>query len=345
MVSTAVAVRVRHEDGPLATERVPVTSPAARHVRVSVAASGVCHADIATSRARGATAPVTPGHEVAGVVAEVGERVQRWRVGDRVAVGWFGGSCGMCDACRRGDVVHCPERQVPGQSYPGGWAESITVPDAALASIPDGMGFAAAAPMGCAGVTTFNALRLARARAGGRVAVVGVGGLGHLAVQFAAAMGYEVVAVARGPERESLARDLGAHRYLDSSAERPGAALARLGGADLILSTVPSTGAVEELLDGLAVGGRLTLIGVDGGSIRVPAARLVMSAQTLTGHLTGSPVDTEEAMRFAVTNGVRPHVEMLPLERAGEAVERLAAGRARFRIVLDATADRVEASR
>ncbi|KAK1185485.1 alcohol dehydrogenase catalytic domain-containing protein [Streptomyces sp. NBS 14/10] len=304
---------------------------------MSVTASGVCNADIGTAAATGAgtSFPVTPGHEVAGVIAELGDQVEGWAVGDRVAVGWFGGSCGHCAYCRAGDVVHCPERKVPGLSYPGGWAQSITVPADALARIPDELNLFDAAPFGCAGVTTFNAVRKAGTRADGRVAVFGIGGLGHLAVQFAAKLGYETIAIARGGDREKLARDLGAHHYIDSDAQAPGTALKDLGGADLIVYTASSTTPVDELLTGLNVRGQLTLVGVDAGSVTVPAAQLVMNGHTLTGHLTGSAGETEEAMRFAVTNGVRPMIERMPLEQAGEAVTRLRSGAPRFRIVLD----------
>lgn len=335
--SPAIAMAVTEPGAPLTPRPVEVTGPPGGWVRVTVAASGVCHADIGTAAAPRATAaaPVIPGHEVAGVIAELSADVDAWAVGDRVAVGWFGGSCGHCGFCRTGDVVHCAKRQVPGLSYPGGWAETITVPVSALARIPDGLTFVDAAPMGCAGVTTFNAVRHARLTPGATVAVFGLGGLGHLAVQFAAAMGYRTVAIARGPERAELARELGAHEYIDS-AERPaGAALADLGGADLIVCTAPTTEPVAELLTGLRVDGRLTLIGVDGGTVAVPAAQLVMKGQTLTGHLTGSAHDTEEAMRFAVTTGVRPLVERMPLTEANEAVARIRAGEPRFRIVLD----------
>jgi D-arabinose 1-dehydrogenase-like Zn-dependent alcohol dehydrogenase len=334
--TTAVTMRVTAADGPLVAEKVAVPAPAPGWVRVSVIASGVCYADIGTARARSAPLPVTPGHEIAGVVAEVGEGVRGWAVGDAVAVGWFGGSCGFCDFCRRGDVVHCAERKVPGLSYPGGWAESVTVPADALARIPEGLDPFEAAPLGCAGVTTFNAVRSAGVPAGGRVAVFGIGGLGHLALQFAAAMGYEVVAIARGTDRESLARQLGALHYIDSTAGAPGAALRRLGGADLILSTATSTKPVAELITGLRVGGRLTMVGVDGGTVEVPAAQLVANSQILTGHLTGSARDIEETMRFALLNDVRPMIERLPLEQAGQAIARLKAGKPRFRIVLDA---------
>ncbi|MET8563138.1 alcohol dehydrogenase catalytic domain-containing protein [Streptomyces flaveolus] len=341
MSDPAVTVAVYEPGGPLLTSAAEPTSPTGTWVRVSVAASGVCRADLATAAATDPTAsfPVTPGHEVAGVVAELGDRAEGWKVGDRVAVGWFGGGCGHCGFCRSGDVVHCPERKVPGLSYPGGWAQSITVPADALARVPDGLDLFEAAPFGCAGVTTFNAVRKAGTRAGGRVAVFGIGGLGHLAVQFAARLGHETIAIARGGGREKLARDLGAHHYIDSDARAPGAALKELGGADLIVHTASSTAPVDELLTGLRTRGQLTLVGVDAGAVTVPAAQLVMNGHTLTGHLTGSPRETEEAMRFAVTHGVRPMTERLPLERAGEAVTRLRSGAPRFRIVLD-TADR-----
>ncbi|MER7794375.1 alcohol dehydrogenase catalytic domain-containing protein [Streptomyces sp. NPDC097640] len=340
MSDTAVAMVVTDPQGPVHPSMAETPSPTGRWVRVAVAASGVCNADIGTAAATGAgtSFPVSPGHEVAGVIAEMGDQVEGWSVGDRVAVGWFGGSCGHCAFCRAGDVVHCPERKVPGVSYPGGWAQSITVPADALARIPGGLDLFDAAPFGCAGVTTFNAVRTAGTRAGGRVAVFGIGGLGHLAVQFAAKLGYETIAIARGSDREQLARALGAHHYIDGNAQAPGAALRQLGGADLIVHTASATAPVDELLTGLNVHGQLTLVGVDSGSVTVPAAQLVMNGHTLTGHLTGSARETEEAMEFAVTNGVRPMIERMPLEQAGEAVARLRSGAPRFRIVLD-TAD------
>ncbi|MEU1181081.1 alcohol dehydrogenase catalytic domain-containing protein [Streptomyces sp. NPDC005820] len=337
MSDSAVAMVVTEPRGPVHPAVTGTASPSGDQVRVSVVASGVCNADLGTAAATGAgtSFPVTPGHEVAGVIAEIGDRVRGWAVGDRVAVGWFGGSCGHCAFCRAGDVVHCPERKVPGLSYPGGWAQSITVPADALARIPDGLDLFDAAPFGCAGVTTFNAVRRAGTRAGGRVAVFGLGGLGHLAVQFAAKLGHETVAIARGGDREKLARELGAHHYIDGDAHAPGAALKELGGADLIVCTASATAPVDELLTGLSVHGRLTLVGVDAGSVTVPAARLVMNGHTVTGHLTGSALETEETMRFAVANGVRPMIERMPLRQAGDAVHRLRSGAPRFRIVLD----------
>ncbi|MGW4334869.1 alcohol dehydrogenase catalytic domain-containing protein [Rhodococcus koreensis] len=335
-------MRVAARGAPLAAESVAITAPDRGWVRVAVAASGVCHADIGTAAANASltTFPVTPGHEVAGVIDDLGDGVEGFEVGDRVAVGWFGGSCGHCDLCRVGDVVHCAHRKIPGLSYPGGWAQTITVPADALARIPDGLDLFDAAPMGCAGVTTFNAVRTAQVRAGGTVAVFGLGGLGHLAVQFAAKMGYRTIAIARGADRADQARELGAHHYIDSAAGLPGQALAELGGADLIISTVPRTEPITELVDGLRVHGRITVVGFDGGSLELPAAKLVMNGQSVTGHLTGSARDTEEAMQFAVTTGIRPLIERMPLEKAGDAIERIRSGRPRFRIVLDATGQR-----
>ncbi|MFC8538180.1 alcohol dehydrogenase catalytic domain-containing protein [Streptomyces sp. NPDC057249] len=339
MSNSAGTMVVTEPHGPLHPEAAEMVAPPTGWVRVSVVASGVCSADIGTAEAAGKDTvfPITPGHEVAGVVAETGADVEGWVAGDRVSVGWFGGSCGRCAHCRTGDVVHCAARKIPGLSYPGGWARYITVPADALARVPDGLGLFDAAPFGCAGVTTFNAIRKADVRAGGRVAVFGIGGLGHLAVQFAAALGCETVAIARGGDREQLARGLGAHHYIDSDALAPGTALKELGGADLIVCTASSTAPVDELLTGLAVHGRLTLVGVDAGSVTVPAARLVMNGHTLTGHLTGSPRETEKAMSFAVTTGVRPMIERMPLAKAGEAIARLRTGAPRFRIVLDTT--------
>jgi D-arabinose 1-dehydrogenase-like Zn-dependent alcohol dehydrogenase len=333
----ALAMSVTAPGAALEPRQIIVEQPPPGHVRVQVVASGVCYADVGTAaglRASAAT-PVTPGHEIAGILAEVGNGSEGWQAGDRVAVGWFGGSCGHCPACRTGDVVHCPDRQTPGTTYPGGWAHTVTVPASALARVPEGLSLSDAAPMGCAGVTTFNALRLARIPLGGTVAVFGLGGLGHLAVQFAHAMGYQTIAVARGPERADAARQFCAHKYLDSTERPPGAALADLGGADLIVSTASTSEPAAELLSGLRVGGRLTLVGVDGGSVHVPIAQMVMRGHTLTGHLAGSPHDTERAMQFAVTTGVRPVLERLPLAQANEALDRVREGTARFRAVLD----------
>lgn len=332
-----IAMRVTRAGAPLRAETMEIAPPPSGWVRVDVAACGVCHADVGTAAAEAphTVFPVTPGHEIAGTVADVGAGVVGWSVGDRVAVGWFGGSCGQCRFCQAGDVVHCPERMVPGRSYPGGWAHSVTVPVSALARIAAGMDFTDAAPMGCAGVTTFRALRDASLPGGAVVAVFGLGGLGHLAVQFAAAMGHRTIAIARGADRAEAALALGADTYIDSTAGSAGEALATLGGADLVLATAATTAPLADLLPGLAVRGRLTLIGADSGAVPVPAAQLVVNEQTVTGHLTGSACDIEETMAFACGHGVRPVVERMPLTQANAAVARVASGHARFRIVLE----------
>ncbi|MCW8380839.1 alcohol dehydrogenase catalytic domain-containing protein [Streptomyces justiciae] len=319
-------------------EVVPVRekAPGIGEVRIDVQATGICGADIGTVRnPTPATGfPITPGHEVAGVIAELGPQVQGWDVGERVTVGWFGGSCGHCTACRTGDVVHCPERKVPGLSYAGGWSTTVTVPATTLSRIPDGLTAAEAAPFGCAGVTTCNALRHSGAGPGDLVAVLGIGGLGHLAVQFAAAMGFETVAIGRGEEKRKLAGELGARHYIDTESQQPAVALRKLGGARLILSTASSSKPLADLVDGLAPHGRLTVVGFDAAPLQLPLAKLVMGARSVTGHLTGSPADTEQAMRFAVATGVRPQVRTVPLEEAQQALDTQQEGRARFRMVL-----------
>lgn len=333
-------MRVHEPRGPLATDTVEIQPPSAGWVRITVAACGVCNADIRTAAAVGDSVrfPVTPGHEVAGTIDALGDGVTGWAVGQRVAVGWFGGSCGHCRYCIADDPVHCPDRMIPGHAYPGGWAHHITVPKDALAAIPDGMDLFDAAPMGCAGVTTYNAIRKAHLPQGATVAVFGIGGLGHLAVQFAAKMGYNTIAIARGSDRAELAGRLGAQHYIDTTSRAPAEALAALGGADLILSTASTTEPVTELLDGLAINGTLTLIGVDSGTVAIPAAQLVMRGQSVTGHLTGTPRDIEATMTFAHAHGIRPMIERMPLDQANLAVAKVASGQARFRIVLDTSA-------
>ncbi|BCK67480.1 Zn-dependent alcohol dehydrogenase [Streptomyces libani subsp. rufus] len=272
------------------------------------------------------------------MVAELGQGVHGWEIGERAGVGWFGGSCGSCTACRSGDVVHCPRRRIPGLSYPGGWASTITVPVNALVRIPEGLPMAEAAPFGCAGVTTFNALRRGGAEPGDRVAVLGIGGLGHLAVQFAAAMGFETVAIARGEGKRQTAMELGAHHYIDASHGETGQALRELGGCRLILSTAASSKPLAGLIDGLVPHGRLTVVGFDGAPLQLPLDKLVMHARSVTGHVTGNPTDTEQAMRFALASGVRPLVQTAPLEQVSEALKTQQAGQARFRMVLTPTA-------
>ncbi|MFJ9588202.1 alcohol dehydrogenase catalytic domain-containing protein [Streptomyces acidicola] len=330
------AAQVRQPRGPLVVAPVEARAPKVDEVRVDVLASGICGADAGTvaDPAPGNGFPVTPGHEVAGVIVELGQGVDGWEIGEKVGVGWFGGSCGYCTACRSGDVVHCPRRRIPGLSYPGGWATTITVPANALIRIPEGLSMAEAAPFGCAGVTTFNALRDSGAEPGDRVAVLGIGGLGHLAVQFAAAMGFETVAIARGEDKRKDALELGARHYIDSSQEDAGQALRDMGGCRLILSTAASSKPLAGLVDGLVPHGSLTVVGFDGTPLQLPLDKLVIHARSVTGHLTGSPTDTEQAMRFALASGVRPLVQTRPLHQVNEALDVQKTGRARFRMVL-----------
>lgn len=331
------AVAVREAGTSLKPTSLPENTRRAGWVRIRVAASGVCSADIGSiSSDRPASGfPIVAGHEIAGTVDMVGYGVTRFAVDDRVAVGWLGGFCGECSACRAGDPVHCPDRQVTGVHFRGGWAQYVDVPVEALARIPSDMSFTAAAPFGCAGVTVFNAIRRAGICAGGRVAVFGLGGLGHLAVQFAAALGFETIAMARGTARAAAAAELGARHYVDVSATDPGEALTALGGADLILYSASATEPATLLLPGLTAGGRLVFVGVDGGAVAIPVGQLVTQGVSVTGHLAGSPQDTEEAMRFAAAHGVAPVVERFPLRDAADAVARLRSGEVRFRAVLE----------
>lgn len=315
---------------------VDTPSPARDQVRVAVAACGVCGTDHAFVNGGfpGLTWPLTPGHEIAGTIAELGPGVSDWAVGDRVAVGWFGGHCNHCIPCRKGDFIHCANGQVPSWHYPGGYAESVTVPANALASIPDVLSFAEAAPMSCAGVTTYHALRSTRAVAGDRVAVLGVGGLGHLGVQFARAMGFETIAVARGAGKADDARDLGAHHYIDSTAGDVGQALQNLGGVSVVLATAANSQAMADTLGGLAPRGELVIIGVTTDPLPIAPVQLIMPGLSIVGHPSGTARDVEETMQFAVLSGVRARIEERPLAQAAEAYAAMEEGRARYRMVL-----------
>lgn len=301
-----------------------------------MAACGVCGTDhnIVNGGFPGVSWPLTPGHEIAGTVAELGSGVTGWAVGDRVAVGWFGGHCNQCIPCRKGDFIHCANGQVPSLHYPGGYAESVTVPANALARIPDELTLVEAAPMGCAGVTTYHALRSTKARPGDRVAVLGLGGLGHLGVQFAAAMGFETIAIARGAGKGEDARALGAHHYIDSTAGDVAAALRDLGGAAVVLATAANSQAMAATVDGLQPRGDLVTIGVTFDPLMIAPAQLISSGISITGHPSGTARDVEETMAFAVLSGVRAVIEERPLAQAAEAYAAMDQGRARYRMVL-----------
>jgi alcohol dehydrogenase len=310
----------------------------ARHVRIAVEACGVCRSDVSfiDDAVPGVRFPVVAGHEIAGRIAELGEATPEvWRVGDRVAVGWFGGSCGHCAQCREGDFIVCPNLQVPGWSYEGGFAEQVVAPADALARIPDELSAAEAAPLGCAGVTTFNALRRSHARPGDRVAVLGVGGLGHLAVQYAVAMGFETIAIARGPQKGEFAKQLGAHHYVDSTAGAGVAdALRSLGGADVVLATASNSAAIAATVDGLNPRGELVVIGADPTPLDISPAQIIMPAKVVRGHPSGTAKDVEDTMAFSALHSIRPMIETVPLDAAEEAYQKMLSGKARFRMVL-----------
>ena len=308
--------------------------PGRGQVLVRVAACGVCHSDAMAKEGMAAAYPRVPGHEVAGVVEAVGEGVASWAPGQRVGVGWFGGADGSCDACRNGDFISCANGGVTGLTSDGGYADYLVAPVDALAAIPDALSDEEAAPLMCAGVTTFNARRERGARAGDLVAVLGLGGLGHLGVQFAARMGFETVAIARGESKASFARDLGAHHYVDSTSSDVAAELARLGGASVVLATVTDAAAMSATVGGLAPRGRLLVLGAPAEPLQVNPVDLILASRLVAGHASGTAKDSQDTLRFAALTGVRPMVETAPLTDADGAYRKMMAGEARFRMVL-----------
>ena len=330
------AVQVVRAGGPLEIVEREVPEPARGEVRVRIEACGVCHSDSLTVEGQwsGLTFPRIPGHEIAGVIEAIGADVVEWRVGQRVGVGWFGGNCGHCEPCRRGWLIDCRHLRIPGISYDGGYAEAVVAPASALAAIPDELGDVEAAPLLCAGVTTFNALRRSGAMPGDVVAILGIGGLGHLGVQFANKLGFRTVAIARGGDKEALARKLGAHHFIDNATEDVAAALNHLGGARAVLATVTSAKAMTPVIDGLAVRGRLIVIGVDPEPIEVTPLQLISASRSIVGHAAGASIDSQDTLAFSALSGVRPMIETLPLARAPEAYARMMRGDARFRMVL-----------
>lgn len=323
-------------DHRLAFSDLAIPEVRAGHVRVRIEACGVCHSDSLTvdNFWPGISFPRVPGHEIAGTIDAVGEGVAGWQKGDRVGVGWHGGHCGHCDRCRRGDFITCRFLQIPGIAYDGGYAQYALIPAVALARIPDGLSAAEAAPLMCAGVTTYNSLRHTGARAGDVVAILGIGGLGHLGVQYAAKMGFDTVAIARGADKEELARRLGARHYLDSQAVDVGAELQRLGGARVVLSTVTSATAMEPVVAGLAVDGELVVVGASPEPLALNTAPMIGGRSGVRAWPSGTCADSEDAMNFSLLAGVRAMIETVPLERAQEAYDRMMSGAARFRMVL-----------
>jgi D-arabinose 1-dehydrogenase-like Zn-dependent alcohol dehydrogenase len=313
-----------------------IPHPGAGEVRIKVQACGVCHSDVFTKEGQwpGIQYPRVPGHEVVGLIDELGAGVSEWKQGQRVGVGWHGGHDGTCRACQRGDFRNCQNLKVPGISYDGGYEQYMVAPVEALVAMPESLGAAEAAPLLCAGITTYNALRHSGAMPGDLVAVQGIGGLGHLGIQFANKFGYKVAAIGRGPENAALAKKLGASVYIDSKSTNAAEALQKLGGAQVILATAPSSKAMSELFDGLGPNGKLMVIGVASDPIEVTPVQLVTGSRTIQGWASGTTADEEDTLRFAELSGVRPMIETYPLEKAAEAYARMMSGNAQFRVVL-----------
>ncbi|MFE6286623.1 alcohol dehydrogenase [Streptomyces sp. NPDC057877] len=316
-----------------------VPRPGPGHVRIAVEACGICHSDAMFVGAGipGVRFPLVPGHEVAGRVDELGEGAEDsgWSVGDRVTVGWFGGSCRHCTPCRQGDFIVCDNLKIPGYAYDGGFAEAMVAPIDALARIPEALAATDAGPMACAGVTAYNGLRRSPARPGDLVAVLGIGGLGHLGVQYAVAMGFETVAIARGADKAEFAQHLGAHHYIDSTEATPVAeALLSLGGARVVLATAGHSDAIAATVDGLTHRGELVVIGASPDPLGISPLQLIMRGRNVRGHPSGTARDVQDTMAFSVLHGIRPMVETVPLGEADAAYRKMLSGAARFRMVL-----------
>jgi D-arabinose 1-dehydrogenase-like Zn-dependent alcohol dehydrogenase len=342
MATTRVAVgpmKVAQVPGPGADFQIverEIPKPGVGHVLIKVQACGICHSDVLTKEGAwpGIQYPRVPGHEVAGIIDELGASVTEWKKGQRVGVGWHGGQDGTCLSCRRGDFRNCRNLKIPGISYDGGYQQYMVAPVEALVTIPESLSDAEAAPLLCAGITTFNALRHSGAFPGDLVAVQGIGGLGHLGIQFGNKFGYKVAAIGRGSENAALAKKLGASVYIDSKSTNAAEALQKLGGAQVILATAPSSKAMSELIDGLGPNGKLMVVGATFDPIEVTPIQLISGSRTIQGWAAGTPTDSEDTLRFAELTGVRPMIETYPLEKAAEGYARMMSGKAQFRVVL-----------
>jgi D-arabinose 1-dehydrogenase-like Zn-dependent alcohol dehydrogenase len=313
-----------------------IPEPGKRQVRIKVEACGVCHSDVLVKEGAwpGLKYPRIPGHEIAGRIDALGADVTQWTLGQRVGVGWHGGHCFVCDPCRRGDFILCVNKKITSLHHDGGYAEYVISPAEAVAALPDDIPFDQAAPLLCAGITVFNALRNSGARAGDLVAVQGIGGLGHLGIQYARQMGFRTIAIGRGADKEPLARKLGANAYIDTGTGDPVEALRKLGGARVILATAPDSKSMSSVVDGLAPNGRLLIVGATTDSLTVTPLQLILDRRSVHGWPSGSAIDSEDTLRFSAQTGVRPMIELYPLEKAAEAYQQMISGKARFRAVL-----------
>ncbi len=330
------AIQVSKPGGNFELVERDIPQPARGQVRIKVEACGICHSDAIVKDGHwpGLQYPRVPGHEIAGRIDAVGEGVAQWKAGQRVGVGWHGGHCFICDPCRRGDFVLCKNEKITAISNDGGYAEYMISAAEAVAAMPDDLPADEAAPLLCAGITVFNALRNSGARAGDLVAVQGIGGLGHLGVQYARQMGFRTVAVGRGADKEALARKLGAFQYIDSGAANPSEALQKLGGAHVILATAPDSKSMSALVDGLGPNGKMMVVGAGFDSLTVTPVQLLLQNRDIKGWASGSSIDWEDTLNFSVLTGVRPMIERYPLEKVAEAYEQMISGKARFRVVL-----------
>jgi len=335
-VSPMKVVQISKPGGDFEIVEREIPKPGAGEVRIKVQACGVCHSDVFTKEGwwPGIQYPRVPGHEVAGLLDELGPGVSGWSVGQRVGVGWHGGHDGTCLSCRRGDFGNCQNMKIAGISYDGGYQQYMLAPVEALTAIPEGLTDVEAAPLLCAGITTYNALRHSGAMPGDLVAILGVGGLGHLGIQFANKFGYKVAAIGRGSESGPLAKKLGAHVYIDNKVTNPAEALQKLGGAQVILATAPSSKSMSDAFDGLGPNGKLIVVGVEANPIQVTPVQLVTGSRSIHGWASGTPADAEDTLNFSELTGVRAMIETYPLEKASEAYARMMSGHAEFRVVL-----------
>jgi len=330
------AVQVSRPGGLFEMVEREIPEPGPRQIRVKVQACGVCHSDSLTKEGHwpGIAYPRVPGHEIAGVIDAVGSEVPHWKPGQRVGIGWLGSYCGYCESCRRGSFITCANQRITGITMDGGYQDYVLAPFEALASIPDEITPVEAGPLMCAGITTFNSLRNSGARGGDTVAILGIGGLGHLAVQFASKMGLRTIAIARGKDKEAFAKQLGAHHYIDSTGGDPAADLQKLGGAKIILVTATSAQAMAATIGGLSPDGRLVVLGADFTPMQLNTAGLISGRTGIYGWPSGSSIDSEDTMKFSAMTGVRPMVETFPLEKVQEAYDRMMSNKARFRVVI-----------